>query len=247
MESIVRKVIVVAAMVLAVIFGVGAILLFALAPHEAKPFVRLPGGPSWALVWDTAVSLIFFVQHSGMVRKPVRARLARIVPADYFGAMYSVASGVALVMVVVFWQPAGAPLFVLHGPARLFMGLLGAASVAGFVWGAVSLKGFDMLGLRPLRARLRGEAAPVARLMVRGPYRWVRHPLYTFVIVLIWSNAEVGPDGLLFNLLWTAWIWLGATLEERDLTDELGSAYQAYRRRVPMLLPWRRPIPPFVE
>jgi protein-S-isoprenylcysteine O-methyltransferase Ste14 len=199
------------------------------------------------LAWDTAVSLLFFVQHSGMVRKPVRARLARLVPADYFGAMYSVASGVALATVVVFWQPAGAPWFVLRGPARVFMGLIGVLSVAGFVWGAVSLKGFDMLGLRPLRARLHGEAAPAARLMVRGPYRWVRHPLYTFVIVLIWSQPEVSLDGLFFNLLWTTWICVGATLEERDLTDELGSAYQAYRQRVPMLVPWRRPIPPFVQ
>jgi protein-S-isoprenylcysteine O-methyltransferase Ste14 len=112
------------------------------------------------------------------------------------------------------------------------------------VWGVVALRTFDPLGLRPLRARARGQAQPAAHFTVRGPYRWVRHPLYTCVIVLIWCDPHWSVDHLLFCVLWTAWIWMGAVLEEGDLTREFGAVYQDYRQRVPMLIPWRRPIPP---
>jgi protein-S-isoprenylcysteine O-methyltransferase Ste14 len=190
------------------------------------------------------LSLLFFLQHSGMVRRGMRARLDRLIPSAYYPAVYSIASGVALSMVVVFWQPFGAPLFGAQSPVRPLMHLLSLVSLAGMVWGVAALRTFDPLGLRPLRARARGQAETSLPFTVRGPYRWVRHPLYTCVIVLIWCDPLWSGDRLLFCVLWTAWIWLGAVLEERDLARKFGAAYQDYRQRVPMLIPWRRPIPP---
>jgi protein-S-isoprenylcysteine O-methyltransferase Ste14 len=78
--------------------------------------------------------------------------------------------------------------------------------------------------------------------VVRGAYRWVRHPFYACILVLVWSCPELTADRLVFNLLWTAWIVLGAALEERDLAADFGDAYRRYRRRVPMLVPWRGPV-----
>lgn len=92
---------------LTVICGVGSVLLLVLVPGAAKPLVRLPGEGAWPLLWDTALSLLFFLQHSGMVRRGTRARLDRLIPSAYYPAVYSIASGVALTMVVVFWQPFG--------------------------------------------------------------------------------------------------------------------------------------------
>jgi len=75
--------------------------------------------------------------------------------------------------------------------------------------------------------------------MVRGPYRWVWHPLYLCVLVLIWASLELTADRLLFNVLWTAWMVVGAILEERDLLADFGEVYRDYQRKVPMLIPWR--------
>jgi protein-S-isoprenylcysteine O-methyltransferase Ste14 len=105
----------------------------------------------------------------------------------------------------------------------------------------ISLAGFDAFGVRALRLRLRGERHEPAGLAIRGAYRYVRHPLYLFVLLLIWSAPQMSADRLLFNVLWTAWIVIGARLEERDLVGEFGDAYRDYQRRVPMLVPWRRP------
>ena len=74
-------------------------------------------------------------------------------------------------------------------------------------------------------------------ITVAGPYRWVRHPLYLFMILMIWSCPDLASDRLLFNLLWTVWIVIGSYFEEIDLVVEFGDAYREYQKNVPMLVP----------
>ncbi len=225
-------------LILSVLFGVGSVVMFALL--QSVHYVVIGWPDSYALPWDALLSLAFFAQHSGMVRRPVRARLAAIVPARYQGALYSIASGVVLALVVVLWQPSETRIWVLQGVVRWIAQALGIVAVAAFVASAVALRrSFDPLGLAPIRAHLRGRVPREGDFVVRGPYLWVRHPLYACVVVLLWTNPDVTADGLVLSLLWTIWIWVGATLEERDLVSEFGEAYRAYQRQVPMLIPWR--------
>jgi protein-S-isoprenylcysteine O-methyltransferase Ste14 len=67
----------------------------------------------------------------------------------------------------------------------------------------------------------------------------VRHPLYFFVLLMIWSYPTLTADRALFNVLWTVWIFTGSVLEERDLVAEFGDRYREYQRNVPMLIPNR--------
>lgn len=201
---------------------------------------------SLALPWDALLSLAFFVQHSGMVRRPVRARLAAVVPPRYQGALYSIASGLVLALLVVFWQRSDTELFRLEGIPRWIAQSLSLLAVVAFVLAARSLRrSFDPLGLRPIRAHLHRQADGAPDFVIRGPYLWLRHPLYSCVLVLLWTNPEVTADQLLLSVVWSAWIWVATMLEERDLVAEFGESYRAYQRQVPMLIPWRgrhRPV-----
>jgi protein-S-isoprenylcysteine O-methyltransferase Ste14 len=228
---------------LAIILGVGSIVLFAWPGRPA--FVSLGLSPVATVWWNTLLSFVFFTQHSVLVRRPVRTRLAVIIPPRYDGAFYAITSGIALAVVAVLLQPAAQPLVVLEGLPRLAVTTASLLAVAGFAWGVRALRTFDLLGLRPIRAHLRGDsgrssaAESANALVVRGPYRWVRHPLYTCVIVLLWANPVISPDRLVLAAVWTTWIVVGALLEERDLVSDFGDAYRRYRAQVPILIPWR--------
>jgi protein-S-isoprenylcysteine O-methyltransferase Ste14 len=224
--------------VLALGLGLGSVLLFAGVPLGALRIVSPDWRPTTVLLWDAALSLLFFLQHSGMMRKPFRAWLARFIDPRYRAAIYGIASGVALAAVVLLWQPSRPPVVALTGLARYLSQALSIAAFGFFVWGARSLRPFDPLGLAPLLAHLRNKPEAAPAFVARGPYRWVRHPLYLAVLVLIWSCPDMTMDRLLFQLLWSVWILLGARLEEADLLAEFGDAYRAYCREVPMIVPW---------
>jgi protein-S-isoprenylcysteine O-methyltransferase Ste14 len=189
------------------------------------------------LAFDAFLCLLFFVQHSGMIRRGAKQRLAKRVPSTYHPAVYSIASGAVLIVLVLSWQPTTNFLFRLQGPARWLSAGIVLLAVAGFAWGVHSLRGFDTFGTLPLRAALHGASPRSAPFVARGPYRYVRHPLYLFMLLLIWSTPRFSTDQLLFNVLWTSWVIVGATLEERDLLVDFGQDYRQYQASVPMLVP----------
>jgi protein-S-isoprenylcysteine O-methyltransferase Ste14 len=73
-----------------------------------------------------------------------------------------------------------------------------------------------------------------------GPYGIVRHPIYTGILLAAVATAvELGSvGGVAGALAFGIGFWIKARLEERFLGEQLGVAdYDAYRRRVPMLIP----------
>jgi protein-S-isoprenylcysteine O-methyltransferase Ste14 len=82
------------------------------------------------------------------------------------------------------------------------------------------------------------------KIIDTGPYAFVRHPIYCGLIIALLATALA--EGKLVALLGSALVilgvWLKARTEERFLVAELGpEIYDAYRRRVPMLIPFLPP------
>ena len=75
-----------------------------------------------------------------------------------------------------------------------------------------------------------------------GPYSLVRHPIYTGLIVSALAQAVLVARLSAFAgaALMALGFYVKARLEESFLRQELGpEAYDAYRVRVPMLIPWK--------
>jgi len=226
-------------MLLAALLGGGSVLLF--AAGGAASIVTLQWPEPARLAWDAALSLAFFIQHSGMVRQSFHTFLSRTVPGRNQGVVYAIASGIVLALVALLWQRSGTTLYHLHGIAYWLVLACATAGFALFLWSVLSLRLFDPLGLAPVRAHLRGREPHTQPLTVRGPYRQVRHPIYLSILILFWSTPVLTADRLLLNVLWSAWIVVGTLLEERDLAGRFGDSYRSYQKKVPMLIPWRRP------
>lgn len=85
---------------------------------------------------------------------------------------------------------------------------------------------------------------PPRRLVVRGPYRYVRNPMISGVVIVLFGEAALLLSRPHF--LW-ALVFLGLNavyiplLEEPLLAERFGADYSEYRRHVPRLLPRWRP------
>ena len=72
-----------------------------------------------------------------------------------------------------------------------------------------------------------------------GPYRWVRHPIYTGILFAVLGTAIAQGQGralLALALMIVAFV-RKITVEERFLTEQFGAAYTRYQAEVPALLP----------
>jgi protein-S-isoprenylcysteine O-methyltransferase Ste14 len=78
-----------------------------------------------------------------------------------------------------------------------------------------------------------------ATLVTGGPYRWVRHPLYTGAAMMVVSISLLAASvyfavgGALVVLL----LVVRTRTEEAQLEARFGEAYRAYRSRTGFLLP----------
>lgn len=79
-----------------------------------------------------------------------------------------------------------------------------------------------------------------------GPYRFVRHPFYLANAFLDFGIAVMSGWWLLVLLLPVWWLFVYVPTmgkEEATMMRLFPDAYPRYRRRVPLLVPYRRPLP----
>ncbi|NIC42170.1 isoprenylcysteine carboxylmethyltransferase family protein [Aquabacterium sp. A08] len=110
---------------------------------------------------------------------------------------------------------------------------------AGLLWCGAAALGLWTLAVNPPgNFHIRPEPRPDGRLVCHGPYRWVRHPMYTAVLLLAAGAAAWLASGLAWGL-WGALVAVlvaKARLEERWLLARY-PAYAAYRQRTWRLFP----------
>lgn len=140
--------------VLAIVSGVGSVVLFAVPPLGSIS-IALPWSEPARLGWDAGLCLLFFLQHSGMIRPSFRARLAAHVRPEWHAAIYGIASSIALGAVVFLWQPCSTALLRPGSLARWVCGATALGALCLFVWGIRALGTFDPLGVAPPQPFLR--------------------------------------------------------------------------------------------
>jgi protein-S-isoprenylcysteine O-methyltransferase Ste14 len=77
-------------------------------------------------------------------------------------------------------------------------------------------------------------------LIVDGPYRWVRHPIYTGLLLMFAGTAlAVGEwRGVLAVGIVAASFWRKLRLEEAVMRRQFGEAYELYAQQVQALIPF---------
>ena len=77
-------------------------------------------------------------------------------------------------------------------------------------------------------------------LMRTGPYRWLRHPLYSFGLLMLGALSLVAANWLMAALTLAALVFFSFVIiprEEAELVKKFGRRYEEYRRDTGRLLP----------
>jgi protein-S-isoprenylcysteine O-methyltransferase Ste14 len=75
-------------------------------------------------------------------------------------------------------------------------------------------------------------------LVTSGPYRFVRHPIYSgLLLALLGTALATNLIGLVILAVLTAYFYYCATVEEKNLSETFPTAYPDYREHTKMLIP----------
>lgn len=220
--------------------GVLSLLLF-LSFVVFGPFslISLDLSDNKKLFLNSLLSSAFFTQHSLMIRKTMRKIVDSLLPKESFSAFYAIISGILLGTTVLFWQQTDRLVITIAPPFCYFLNLLSLFSTIGLLWAVSSLTDFDPFGRKQITNYLTNRPPKKQVFVLRGAYKFTRHPFYFFILVMMWSYPVVTVDRLLFLVIWTTWVLVGTVLEERDLVEEIGDDYRKYQKTVAMFVPYK--------
>jgi protein-S-isoprenylcysteine O-methyltransferase Ste14 len=196
---------------------------------------------SESIAVDSALLVLFAMQHSVMARPQFKRAWTTIVPEAAERSTYVLFSSLCLAFLFWQWRPIGGIIWDVNDP--LGRGILFSLFAAG--WGIVLVatfltSHFDLFGLRQAWMRFRNQAYVPIGFKLRGLYKLVRHPLYVGWLLVFWAAPTMTVAHLIFSVATTAYILIAIQWEERDLVAAHGQAYTQYRQEVPMLTPWTK-------
>jgi len=203
----------------------------------------VPTSTTQAVIVDLVLMSLFAIQHSVMARQGFKKFWTRIVPKSVERITYVLLASLVLALLCWQWQPIPALVWQVSDPS-LASAVLGLSFV-GFLLVLLStflINHFELFGLHQVVNNFNKQGMPDPKFHTPLFYRMVRHPLYLGFIIAFWAAPTMTIGHLLFAVVTTAYILVAILLEERDLVALFGDEYSRYQKRVPMLLPWRRPM-----
>jgi len=200
-----------------------------------------------ATAWPLAVAIngallgVFALQHSVMARPVVKHWITRFIPQPVERSSYVLASSVAMLLLFWAWRPLPATVFSIDDQVlRTAMTGVFLGGVLLVLYSTFLIDHFDLFGMRQVVLYFQKKPYVPLEFKSRLFYEVVRHPLMVGWIVAFWATPHMTVGHLVFAVTTTLYILVAIKIEEGDLMKYHGEDYAAYRRRVPMLVPFTK-------
>lgn len=187
------------------------------------------------VIQNFSLILLFGLQHSIMARSWFKKWWSNIIPASLERVTYLLFSSIILGIIIMYWQPINIIIWDIRGSAvAIFLRGISVLGLIIIVVSVLSLSSADFIGWQQFKSAT--EATETFQIPLL--YKVVRHPIYFGFLLSIWSAAHMTLGHLFFAILISAYIYVGAALEERNLVERFGVKYKLYQQEVAMLIPF---------
>lgn len=186
------------------------------------------------IVWPIWISgALFAAIHSLFAAAWCKHQFYRLgMSAQRYRLLYSIFATILTGLWLLYiCQLTDAPLYTVHGGFAWVFILL---QLAGISIALISLRSFDA----KLFLGLTAPTDDVDPFHEHGLYRYVRHPMYSGVMLALLSSPTQSVNSFNLALIICGYFIVGSWLEERRMLNA-HPHYADYQRRVPAFIPWR--------
>lgn len=193
-----------------------------------------------------AAFLLYALMHSLLASHRVKNAVFRKFPGFryHYRLFYNIIALLGFAAIWFFVPVRDITIYSIPSPWNFLFHAVQLAAVAGALITALRFGGGTFSGLSQLRHGLRHDPPryfldePLgAELIIGGPYRYVRHPLYFFSLMFLVFHPYMTLKWLLLTVCCGLYFLVGSMPEEQKLVERFGDAYEDYRKQVPGLIP----------
>ena len=213
------------------LFFLDALLYFAY--RYVVVFGREVAGPIRArvIVADVVLFSLFALHHSLCARDVFRKWVTRLVgPLER--SFYVWIASALFIAVCALWRPVAGIAWRVDEAVAFWV--ITFAQLVG-VWlslrSAALIDIGELSGLKQIDGRDGGDVAGV-QFKTRGPYGWVRHPIYAGWFLMVFAVPVMTMTRLVFAVTSSAYLLIAIPFEERSLRRSSHGAYDRYMRQV---------------
>ena len=189
-------------------------------------------------IWLIILWLLFGLLHSIFAASRFKHSIKKKMKSNYryFRTIYSFFALVSLVTIIWYHFSINSLLVWDNSIAEKVIAVI--LCIPSIIIMAISIKKY-FLDLSGIDVFLKRRAIQPQYLEQTGLHKYVRHPLYSGTLLLIWSIFLWQPtiSNFISALCLTLYTIVGTYFEEKKLVMEFGEKYIAYAKKVPMLVP----------
>jgi len=156
----------------------------------------------------------------------------------YYRPLYSIFAFVALALLLWFQFSIESPWLFARTIYAFLPGLIAGLPGMTIMIICINKYFYEMSGLQAIQ-NLQAKNT----LQQTGLHKYVRHPLYLGTLLFIWGLFLIFPlvSNLIAAIIISLYVLFGIRLEEKKLRIQFGESYIEYAKRVPMLIPKKKP------
>lgn len=187
---------------------------------------------------------LFGVSHTILASSSIKKRIIENAGSKiaFYRLFYNI---ISVIVFLAIYEIAPKPDLVIYDlpyPFDLISVALQVVFIGLLIWTVRYIDGKEFLGISQIVRYYRGtydteELDEKQSLVIKGPFKFVRHPIYLFSFMFLLVRPTMDLFYLISLVCILAYFVIGSYYEERKLIERFGNDYLEYQKKVPRIFP----------
>ena len=187
---------------------------------------------------------LFGVSHTILASSSIKKRIIENAgnKIAFYRLFYNIISVIIFLAIYEIAHKPGLIIYDLSYPYDLLSVALQVVFLGLLIWTIRYIDGKEFLGISQIVRYYKGtydtkELDEKQSLVIKGPFKFVRHPIYLFSFLFLLVRPTMDLFYLISLICILAYFIIGSYYEEKKLIERFGDDYIEYQNKVPRIFP----------